>query len=121
MVSGKEAYHHELRIKLADFMIENKRQLLQMFVARKSPEEEYEKHVKDLRKSAKWADDSDIWAMASMLNTSIATYHKFGNRWTWAEHKPLRSTGPISHLPPAEGKIYLHNVNSNHYDVVLDI
>jgi len=77
--------------------------------------------LKNMRKPKEWGDDSDIGAIASMLNTSIVPYHKFENRWTWAEHKPLRAAGPISQLPPAEIKIYLHNVNLNHYDVVMVI
>ncbi len=83
-------------------MEENKPQILQMFKARQLPEEDYDKHVENMRKPKEWIDDSDIWAMASMLNTSIVTYHKFGNRWTWAEHKPLRAVSPISQLQPVE-------------------
>ncbi len=98
-------------------MTENKSGIQRLF----KQEEDYDAHVANLKCDKQWTNECDMWAMATMLNTTIMVYTKHGMKWSWAEFQPIRTVDPVAALAPANCKIYINHQNLNHYEPVLDI
>lgn len=98
-------------------MTENKAEIQRIF----KQDEDYDAHVENVKRDKKWANECDIWAMATMLNTTIMVYTKHGKQWSWAEFLPIPAAKPVAVLSQTNSKIYLNHENLNHYEPVLDI
>lgn len=112
---GSDRLHKALRNQLANYMAQNKKEIQRIF----KDEEDYDAHVDSLKHDGQWTNECDIWAMATMLNTTIMVYTKHGQYWSWAEFKPIPTVKTL--LPSSGCKIYINHTNLNHYDPVLDI
>lgn len=51
----------------------------------------YSEHADYMFKNGVWGTEVEIFAMATILNTSICVYSKYGNAYRWLEYKPLDS------------------------------
>ena len=114
-LTGNESlYHMDLRQRLVHY--EN------MYIHLLEPHmwsgESTDEHIRLLGINGTYARDSDIVALASMIQSNIFVYSQVpstSGNWSWLQYKP-------EHLFPVDESntisIYLVNTNSNHFDLV---
>lgn len=62
-----------------------------------------------------WGSEVEIFVAATLLQTPIAVFAAFGERYLWQVFKPLRYTEPRE-----KSMLYLHNSN-NHFEPVVEV
>jgi hypothetical protein len=115
-VTGDEGYHDNIRRAILHLMIDNRFSVTFARYAGVSSIEEYisEKRV---NVTGTWATDVEIFAAASLLNTTIVIHTLVGKETKWLPYRPLVIVpeGP----PPTDRCVYLTNY-SNHYNRVIN-
>ena len=110
---GTQNYHGQFRAKIVDFMLQNP-STFEGYVGRDIGDYILE-HSLPLRT---WGTDAEIYAAATLLQTSIVVYTSVNEaRREWIQHPPLFS---IPSIVFSQENIYLRNLCS-HFECVVSV
>ncbi|KAL5010714.1 hypothetical protein ScPMuIL_013019 [Solemya velum] len=112
VISGSEKYHAQIRNFVVKFQDMNKKKFGEHFDVRL--------HLMEscMDRSGVWATECELFAAATMLQTTINVYTKcgYGDR-VWVPYQPCFKLKTTTKL---EGQIYLSNYFNVHFNVVSD-
>lgn len=112
VISGSEKYHPQLRNFIVKFQDMNRKKFGEHF--------DVGQHLRDSKmdRAGVWATECELFAAATMLQTTINVYTKcgYGDR-VWIPYQPCFKLKKNSNL---EGQIYLSNYFNVHFNVVAD-
>jgi len=113
-LTGNENTHHrDLRQRVAQFERQNQTSV----EAHVWTGDTVEGHISRVSVVGSYARETDILALAAMLNVNIYVYQKQGNSWSWCKYSPGQFLASDDRVEAVDG-IYLVNTNSNHFDIV---
>ena len=112
-VVGTQNYHEQFRAKIVDFVLQNP-STFEGYVGRDIGDYILE-HSLPLRT---WGTDAEIYAAATLLQTSIVVYTSVNEaRREWIQHPPLFS---IPSIVFSQENIYLRNL-CGHFERVVSV
>ena len=70
-------------------------------------------------KAGVWGTDVEVFAFASMVNTTVYVYCPVGESYQWLPYRPVRDVQPnVQVSAPAAASVYISNINSHFQPVV---
>lgn len=110
-VTGAQTAHSHLRSLTVQWMNENTDNVTNL-----SQNEHYVENS-NMKQEGTYATEVEIFAAATLLNTTIWTFSPFGTKHQWQRHNPV--SDPTT-MPSTERAIYLSNFGE-HFNVVLGL
>ncbi|KAK3104116.1 hypothetical protein FSP39_024549 [Pinctada imbricata] len=116
-ITGSEDHHFIIRRKLVSHMLANQNVMKTLMPQDRT----LQNYIYSSRMGCDgtWATDTEIHAMAHMLQTNIYTYSLHGTSWKWLKFSTMPMK--ISDNNESGEALYIQNTNLNHFDVVISV
>lgn len=117
VLSGNEDHHRQFRDVLCTFTAKNCASFAQYTDCGRDLD-----HIvsTNMRKDRVWATQVEVYAAATLLNTSVYVFMKTGPVLAWNKHEPVAECVPPG-VWPTKKAIYLKNAGGCHYEPVFKL